>query len=79
MKPARLSGHTLAFEGAPHDDQGKRIGWMGVAGYGRAKCSCGEMSEEFPSGARRRLWHKDHKNDIHTQQWLEDNPQWKFR
>lgn len=57
----RLAGHTLAFEGAPHDEQGRRLGWSGVAGYGRARCSCGELSEELPSGALRRAWHVDHK------------------
>lgn len=70
----RLAGHALAFEGAPHDDQGHRIGWSGVAGFGRAKCSCGELSEEFPSGARRRLWHIDHKNDLRVAEYVASNP-----
>ncbi len=64
----RVPGHTLQFEGAPHDDTGERrsgILYAATKGPGRAKCSCGQMSEWLPTTAARRRWHRDtHKADI---------------
>jgi hypothetical protein len=69
MNPER---HTLRFEGAPHDDKGFRITIgrfpYGVGGEGRAKCSCGALSEVLPSANRRRSWHRSvHKAEIRAQ------------
>lgn len=61
----QVERHTLRFEGAPHDDQGNRITTnlfgIGVGGEGRAKCSCGALSEVLPSANKRRSWHRTHK------------------
>lgn len=59
-----LKGHGLWFEGAPHDDHGKRIGWRGVSGEGRARCSCGALSEPLPSASQRKAWHRTHKAEV---------------
>lgn len=57
--------HTLVAEGAPHNDFGVRIhkgyGYPGVGGPGRAKCSCGQLSEVLPSAYQRKAWHRAHK------------------
>lgn len=60
--------HTLAFEGAPHDDEGNRIvrgidRYVGVGGEGRAKCSCGQLSSVLPSAYKRKQWHREHKDN----------------
>lgn len=59
----RVAGHTLAFEGAPHHESGARFygPFEGVSGEGRAKCSCGELSDVLSSGAKRKAWHREHK------------------
>lgn len=59
MKPNRLAGHTLPNEGRVRD----AAGWLGN-GPGRARCSCGERSPNLSSTAARKLWHRDHKDDI---------------
>ena len=56
----QIPGHGLAGEGAAHDDQGRRINGH-TGGTGRAKCSCGEMSDVLPSGYKRKAWHREHK------------------
>lgn len=63
-----VTGHGLLNEGAPHDENGNRI-WShgfigGTSGQGRAKCSCGEMSDVLPSGQKRKAWHREHKASI---------------
>lgn len=73
MKPLLVPGHTLAYEGAAHDDKGhveSRGGYVFRGGSGRAKCSCGELSPVMTSAAQRRQWHRDHKNDIRGSQVL---------
>lgn len=65
----RLTGHELIFEGAPHDAQGRRIGFSGTGGEGRGRCSCGALSEVLASSTKRRGWHRDvHKAEIRKQQ-----------
>lgn len=69
----RLIGHALYREGAPCDDDGNSIATQ-VPGFtkpyelrggeGRASCSCGAVSEILPSSYKRRLWHRDHKDEI---------------
>lgn len=65
-KNTRVAGHTLWYEGAPHDDRGHRI-WRpygSASGRGRGKCSCGALSEmEFTAAARKR-WHAEHKQQV---------------
>ena len=64
----RVKGHWLMNEGAPHDDDGVRmkatLGRWSTSGEGRAKCSCGELSEVLPSGSRRQQWHREHKAEV---------------
>lgn len=62
----RVPGHTLAFEGAAHDDHGVRLHHH-TGNPGRAKCSCGELSDELPSGTARKAWHRRHKDDVAKQ------------
>lgn len=67
MKPLLVPGHTLAYEGAAHDDKGQvesRNGYVFRGGSGRAKCSCGELSPVMTSAAQRRQWHRSHKASI---------------
>lgn len=63
---ARLSGHELVNEGAPHDSKGRRFGIYGysTAGEGRGKCSCGKLSPVLNSGNQRKAWHREHKEEI---------------
>lgn len=59
--------HTLASEGAPYNDEGRRLYPItrdGIGGSGRGKCSCGLLSDILPSAARRQKWHRDHKAAI---------------
>lgn len=69
----RLSGHTLAFEGAAHVRRLIHIDtvvyerpsstWAGVA-----LCSCGAVSEVLPSNYQRKRWHREHKDAIRAEQ-----------
>jgi hypothetical protein len=62
-----VEGHTLIAEGAPHDDDGEYIrgyGMIRTSGPGRAKCSCGELSDVLPSVGPRRKWHVEHKEAV---------------
>ena len=52
--------HRLRYAGAPHTEDGALM-WRSIAGGGRAKCSCGWLSHELPSGGARRRAHKAHK------------------
>ena len=68
MTTSRVSGHALLNEGAAFDDDGKRKEFgrfygLNTSGEGRAKCSCGELSEVLPSATKRRAWHRQHKSE----------------
>lgn len=57
-----VRGHGLQSEGAAHDSIGRRLrNSSGASGDGRAKCSCGVLSDVVPSGNQRKIWHKQHK------------------
>jgi hypothetical protein len=58
---ARVAGHTLRAEGAPFDEAGAGPMYHYEGKVGRAKCSCGALSEMLPTNAARRRWHADHK------------------
>lgn len=60
----RLPGHTLPCEGRVQ--LGGHIIGDG-SGEGRARCSCGKDSPLLPSTRARKQWHRDHKNDIHSE------------
>lgn len=59
-----VSGHTLRYEGAPFDDEGRRATAFSTGGRGRAKCSCGELSPVLDSGYQRKRWHREHKKAV---------------
>lgn len=62
----RTVTHELISNGAPHDDDGRLIadrcvgGSVSTGGPGRARCACGTLSPQFPSGPHRRAWHVEH-------------------
>lgn len=63
---AALSGHALQAEGAAFvvNDRGiivRARRSLGVGGYGRAWCECGDLSPLLDSGNQRKQWHRDHK------------------
>lgn len=74
----RVSGHTLAFEGAPYSspecghgactDESRVLRlhsmWGGVGGDGHGRCSCGAESDHLTSGAARKAWHREHKRQV---------------
>jgi hypothetical protein len=63
----RVAGHSLEWEGAPHNEHGSRIQRaypMEKGGEGRGKCSCGTLSDVLPSKSARQRWHKDHKAEV---------------
>lgn len=51
-----VKGHTLSMEGQP-------LGYA-RSGIGYGGCSCGARSEELPSNAARKRWHKKHKEEV---------------
>ena len=51
----RLSGHTLWYEGAAHDDRGVVVLPIRRGGRGRGKCSCGALSDTRPQTSAARL------------------------
>lgn len=59
--------HTLRFNGTPFHSDGTPVHLDGYAsitsGTGSAKCACGWLSEELPSGNARRAAHKLHKQE----------------
>jgi len=61
----RLVGHALFNEGAPFDNNGRRI-WPGNDPYpqGRGQCECGEKSAVEVSAAARKRWHREHKQAV---------------
>lgn len=60
MKANRLAGHELWSEGAAIEGRG--LYTKPRAGTG--ECSCGMRSPVVPSAARRKQWHRDHKDDL---------------
>lgn len=63
IQPPADDQHKLMLDGAPYDDGGKPRGEgaTGIAGPGRAMCSCGSFSDEIlPSGAARKRWFASH-------------------
>lgn len=67
MKQLLVKGHTLVYEGAPHDEERRVLtvgGWIRRGWSGRALCSCGELSEVLPSSVQRRTWHRAHKEAV---------------
>jgi hypothetical protein len=69
-----VPGHGLVSEGLPHDDEGYPLIRNGFShgGTGRAKCSCGTLSEILDSANKRKQWHRDHKNQILGDKVLEE-------
>lgn len=65
----RIAGHALLREGLPYDDQGRYpLSSQGEKQQqGRAKCSCGALSPNLPSGAQRKAWHREHKAEVREQ------------
>lgn len=55
--------HNLKFNGAAYNDAAALINpdTKVTAGEGRALCTCGQLSDQLPSGRARREWHKAHK------------------
>jgi hypothetical protein len=71
----RVPGHELQGEGAPHAPGARRGTHVrqarGVAGTGYGLCTCGARSPLLDSGAKRKAWHRQHK-----QQMWEANQPW---
>lgn len=59
-----VKGHTLLFEGQP---LGRRNLGHGCGGTGIGGCSCGAQSPELTSGAERKRWHREHKENVKTE------------
>lgn len=55
--------HQLIANGAAFDNDGERLFSNTTSGMGRAKCSCGWMSEVVEFGRARKKLHADHKAD----------------
>jgi hypothetical protein len=64
MRANRLAGHELPNEGRLYEN-----GIYPVR-QGVATCSCGEKSDPLPSANARQQWHRDHKNDVRSDQGL---------
>lgn len=58
-----MATHALRFNGAPFTSTGDQVNPDAsiTSGRGRARCACGWLSEELPSGAARRAAFKEHK------------------
>lgn len=64
---SRLAGHELMDEGAAFFKEGRyilRAYANTTGGAGLARCSCGALSEVLDSGAKRKAWHRGHKDEI---------------
>lgn len=69
MKPNRLPGHTLPYEGRVKS-------YFGLGnGPGRAKCSCGAESSALESTAARQRWHRQHKDEIREAGLIDESDQ----
>jgi hypothetical protein len=57
-----VAGHGLRHEGRY---------WNGLAyvsgGMAPGRCTCGDRSEPLPTGAARKRWHREHKDEIRAQ------------
>lgn len=64
----RLAGHALIGNGTPFTSRGTRVNrdryWLGAGGPGRAKCTCGELSDVQDGLQDRRDWHRQHKDRV---------------
>lgn len=58
-----MATHALRFNGAPFTSTGDQVNPDAsiTSGRGRARCACGWLSDELPSGAARRAAFKEHK------------------
>jgi len=56
--------HQLIANGAAFDDDGDRLFSKTTSGMGRAKCSCGWVSDPVEFGRTRKKLHADHKADV---------------
>lgn len=71
MSPRQLTGHSLAefplvVSSCPSCAQPPQVtNYRSVAGHGA--CSCGLLSEHFPTAMQRRAWHAGHKDEIRAQ------------
>lgn len=68
-KQVRARGHTLVAEGKPFTKWGDRIfPEVGPEDQtnvkGRARCSCGIMSDPLTSDRARIRWHAAHKQEV---------------
>lgn len=62
---ARLAGHGLRAEGAAFKMEGRSARRLfDPNGPGSALCECYTLSEAFPDRARRKAWHRAHKDEI---------------
>lgn len=67
--------HALVHNGTPHDEVGYELTDPKVtAGEGRAKCKCGWLSEELPSGGARREAYKRHLSNPEIDTEPSDEP-----
>jgi hypothetical protein len=65
----RLAGHGLRAEGAAFTRDGRSFRRLFEPnGPGSALCECGALSEELPNRARRKAWHRAHKDEIRHSQ-----------
>lgn len=60
----RLAGHGLRREGAAYLGRGEGTLMHWASGPGLGKCECGALSEVLPNRARRKAWHRAHKDEI---------------
>ena len=65
--------HQLIASAAAFDDDGERLFSNTTSGMGRAKCSCGWMSEPVEFGRTRKKLHTDHKADAEDVARSDDN------
>lgn len=65
MASTKTEKHTLVHAGTPHDEVGYELTDPKVTkGTGRAKCSCGWLSEELDTAAARKSAHAEHKAEV---------------
>lgn len=67
-----VPGHTLVGRAAPHRSDGKPVAsatWGLSRGAGRAKCSCGALSEPLRLRDERVAWHREHRIAVRDGKW----------